>query len=191
MGKKILLIDNYDSFTYNLYDYIHRAGALSCNVIRNDDAQLHNINIKNYDGVILSPGPSRPHDANYLMEYVNKWKQCIPMLGVCLGHQALGLAFGATLNYALKPIHGKVSMITHDGSGLFEGIESPMQVMRYHSLIIERTELSDLEVTSMTNEGEIMSMKHKHLPVWGVQFHPESILTPQGIKLLSNWLKLI
>ncbi len=181
---KICLIDNYDSFTYNLYDYLCRLG-IECVVFRNDEVPFEELD--NFDALVLSPGPQRPELAGYLMDIVRIYADKLPILGVCLGHQALGLYYGAELNKAKVPVHGKTSEIKHFNNDIFYNIENPMQVMRYHSLILDK--LPDVLIPlAYTDKGELMAMRHKKLPLWGVQFHPESILTPSGIKLISNWL---
>jgi anthranilate synthase/aminodeoxychorismate synthase-like glutamine amidotransferase len=179
----ITLIDNYDSFTYNLKDYICQLGA-DCIVIKND--QIDSVLLEKSDAIILSPGPQRPENAGDLMEVISNYFDKKPMLGICLGHQAIGLHFGADLVKAMEPKHGKVSLINHTKSDLFENIDNPMQVMRYHSLVLKNLPDS-LRVTALTNENELMAFKHCSLPLWGVQFHPESILTPFGLTLLKNW----
>ena len=183
----IALIDNYDSFTYNLFDYVSRTNV-ACTVFRNDSPSL--CKLKDFDALILSPGPQRPENAGRMMDIIDQFVTVKPILGVCLGHQALALHFGAKLEKANKPQHGKTSLITHDGKDLFQNIENPMQVMRYHSLIVK--DLPDcLDCIAQTEEFEIMALKHKELAIWGVQFHPESILSTQGIVLIENWINII
>jgi len=188
---RLLLIDNYDSFTFNLYDYFLR---LDCkvDVIRNDAADLlPQLAQGNWDGVLLSPGPERPEKAGQLMAALDLvYALELPTLGICLGHQAIGLKWGAKLERAKRPMHGKVSAISHQANGLFEELPQPMSVMRYHSLILENLP-SRLEVTAFSPRGEIMALRDKLAPVWGVQFHPESILSPQGLSLLANWLRCL
>lgn len=188
---RLLLIDNYDSFTFNLYDYFLR---LDCkvDVIRNDAADLlPQLAQGNWDGVLLSPGPERPEKAGQLMAALDLvYVLELPTLGICLGHQAIGLKWGAKLERAKRPMHGKVSAISHQANGLFEELPQPMSVMRYHSLILENLP-SRLEVTAFSPRGEIMALRDKLAPVWGVQFHPESILSPQGLSLLANWLRCL
>jgi anthranilate synthase/aminodeoxychorismate synthase-like glutamine amidotransferase len=184
---KIALIDNYDSFTYNLFDYVSRLHVF-CTVIRNDS--YHMDNLEEYDAVLLSPGPQRPENAGKMMELIKKYVLLKPIFGVCLGHQALAMHFGAKLEKAQTPFHGKTSFITHHQTDLFENIENPMQVMRYHSLLVNT--LPDcLTCTAQTSRSEIMAIKHKNLAVWGVQFHPESVLTIQGFNLIENWINII
>ena len=185
----ILLLDNYDSFTYNLYDYVAQTG-MPCTVIRNDHADLLDL-LKNSDwkGVILSPGPKTPQAAGFLMESVAILVQKkIPILGVCLGHQALGVYFGASLVRAPLPRHGKTSRIVHTANGIFEGITQATEVMRYHSLVIENV-LPPLHITARSTDDHcIMAIRHETLPIIGVQFHPESILTADGLLLIRNWV---
>lgn len=188
---RLLLIDNYDSFTFNLYDYFLR---LECKVevVRNDAADLlSQLAQGNWDGLLLSPGPERPEKAGQLMAALDlAYSSKIPTLGICLGHQAIGLKWGADLERAKLPMHGKVSAISHQGNGLFEDLPQPMSVMRYHSLILENLP-GRLEATAFSPSGEIMALRDKLAPVWGVQFHPESILSPQGLSLLANWLRCL
>ncbi|MCP4437922.1 MAG: aminodeoxychorismate/anthranilate synthase component II [Aureispira sp.] len=185
---QILLLDNYDSFTYNLYDYLSQCGA-SCRVVRNDQMTLNELAVCHFDGIVLSPGPKRPKDAGILMQVIEKYHQQLPILGVCLGHQAIGEFFGAKLVHATVPRHGKTSMITHQQTGIFAQLPNPMQVMRYHSLVLE--ELPNYLVgVAHSQEQELMAIQHQKYPLTGIQFHPESILTPNGLALLNNWLKL-
>lgn len=189
MSKHIVLLDNYDSFTYNLYDYLCRLGV-RCTVIRNDVITVTELMNLEPDALVLSPGPKRPEDAGILMEVLQKLYNKLPILGVCLGHQAIGTLFGAKLVKANLPMHGKVSLIRHQSKGLFLGISNPMQVMRYHSLLLIDIP-ETLEVIASTDEGEIMAMKHREWPIWGLQFHPESILTAEGLFLLNNWVQTL
>ncbi|MBL7811334.1 MAG: aminodeoxychorismate/anthranilate synthase component II [Bacteroidetes bacterium] len=186
---KILLLDNYDSFTWNLVHYLQNAGA-EVTVLRNDDSAVLTSSVSEWDAVVLSPGPCTPADAGCLMPALEKWVGQIPVLGVCLGHQALGLHFGWRLERAAKPMHGKESWMQHSGTGLFYGLPNPMQIGRYHSLIVTPVENSPLKVTG-TCDNEIMAFEHETFPVWGVQFHPESILTPQGQFLIQNWVNTL
>lgn len=183
--SKILLLDNYDSFTYNLYDYLLQIG-LEVVVYRNDELEVDNLNLNTFDGIVLSPGPGRPKEAGCLMPLIEKTAKYLPILGVCLGYQALGEFFGATLSHALKPIHGKIDHINHLDKDCFKHLKNPMQVMRYHSLVLESLPI-DLEPTAWTSENELMAFQHKKYPICGVQFHPESIQTPEGLNLLLNW----
>jgi len=184
---KLLLLDNYDSFTYNLYDYLSQLGV-SCIVYRNDQISISEIEEHDFDGIVLSPGPKRPETAGILMEVVEYFYQSKPILGICLGMQAIGEFFGAKLVHANLPVHGKTSWVNHSKKGLFDGIKCPTQVMRYHSLVLEEMPTC-LESVAWTEEGELMALHHKSLPVWGVQFHPESILTTDGLIILDNWIK--
>lgn len=186
---KILLIDNYDSFTYNLYDYILRLGA-SCEVFRNDEISLAATQQKHFDALLISPGPKRPVEAGITMELIDFYHDKYPILGVCLGHQALGEYFGASLVKAKLPMHGKTSWIQHCQKSIFKDLPSSFLVMRYHSLLLEN--LPDvLEKLAATEGGELMAMQHRELPLVGVQFHPESILTAYGLPLMANWLQLV
>lgn len=186
----LLLLDNYDSFTYNLYDYLQQLGA-GCTVLRNDEFSIEEIpSFKKYDGIVLSPGPKRPVDAGLLLPIIDQLHASIPMLGICLGMQAIGEYFGAHLVRATIPMHGKISMVNHLQKGLFEDIEQATTVMRYHSLVLEQLPIV-LEATAWTTTGEIMALQHQHYALQGVQFHPESILTAEGLKMLHNWLKLV
>ena len=182
----LLLIDNYDSFTYNLWDYFLQLGA-DCRVIRNDQIDLAIVEQEEYDGLILSPGPEKPADAGSLMACVEALYLHLPILGICLGHQAIGTFFGAPLVKAHRPVHGKTSPIAHNGHFLFERLPAQFPVMRYHSLILESLPES-LECIAWTETGEIMALHHRQLPLTGIQFHPESILTPHGLAILRNWL---
>lgn len=186
--KKILLLDNYDSFTYNLFDYLAQLDVV-CTVIRNDKTTIAAIEACHFDGIVLSPGPQRPENAGILMEVVAHFGHKIPILGICLGMQAIGEYFGAKLVHALLPIHGKISWIAHNKEGLFNNIDSPTKVMRYHSLVLKDLP-NCLIPTAWTDEKELMAIQHESLPVWGVQFHPESILTEEGLKILENWVRI-
>ena len=181
----ILLLDNFDSFTYILNDYLLQIGA-EVEILRND-VPLKEIKKRKFDGIILSPGPGIPTKAGNLMEVIDSFHQEKPILGVCLGHQALGTFFGADLMKASQPMHGKISEITLEEDLLFSGLVNKIKVTRYHSLILENITPS-LEVIGETNQGEIMAIRHKELPLRGIQFHPEAILTENGKEILSNWL---
>ncbi len=184
---RVLVIDNYDSFTYNLVQYLGELGAES-EVVRNDKIDVDGIVQAKADGVLVSPGPCTPNEAGISLDAVLHSK--VPVLGVCLGHQSIGQAFGGKVVRADRLMHGRVSPILHEGRGVFAGLPSPFEATRYHSLIVERDSLPDcLEVTAWTTEGEIMGLRHKERRVEGVQFHPESILTTQGKELLHNWVK--
>ena len=187
----ILLIDNYDSFTYNVYQAIANLGR-SLRVVRNDCVTLAEIASGNYEALIISPGPGTPDDAGISKEAVRQFAGKLPILGICLGHQVIGEAFGAKVIRAPLPVHGKTAKIQHDGQGLYVNLPQPLTAGRYHSLIVERSTLPDcLEITATNDEGLIMGMKHKQFNIQGLQFHPESILTPDGGKLLANFLDAI
>lgn len=185
----IIVIDNYDSFTYNLVQYLGELGA-ELQVIRNDQATPAEILAMDPEKIIISPGPCTPNEAGISMDVITTLGEMIPILGVCLGHQAIGQAFGGQVIRAPYVMHGKVASVTHDGTDpLFRDVPSPFDATRYHSLIVERETLPEvLQVTSETADGVIMSMRHKEFPIWGVQFHPESILTTEGKKILGNFL---
>ncbi|BBF93626.1 anthranilate synthase component II [Blastochloris tepida] len=186
----ILLIDNYDSFTWNLVQYLGDLGA-ELNVIRNDEITVEAAMAADPDAIVLSPGPCTPNEAGICCELIAKASGTIPMLGVCLGHQAMGQVFGGKVIRAPAPMHGKISEIRHAGAGVFRGINGPFQGARYHSLIVERDSLpADLAVTAETADGLIMGLAHRQLPVHGVQFHPESIASEHGHVLLKNFLDL-
>ena len=184
----LLLLDNYDSFTYNVYQLLTELGA-EIEVVRNDVATVEELAARNYSGIVISPGPGEPKDAGVTEELIQTMKGVVPILGVCLGHQAIGEVFGGKVVRAPKIVHGKTSRIRHDGKGIYEGLPQPFDVGRYHSLVLERETLPDsLVVTAETEDGIIMGVRHKEYDVEGVQFHPESILTPDGRKLLKNFL---
>ena len=185
----ILLLDNYDSFTFNLYQALSELGA-EVLVRRNDMVTVGDVEelAPMLDGIVISPGPCTPSEAGISVPLVRRLAGTVPILGVCLGHQAIGEAFGGRITRAPRLMHGKVSMIAHDGAGVFAGLPNPFQATRYHSLIVERSTLpSELEITAEA-DGLIMGLRHHTLPVEGVQFHPESILTPSGNDLLANFL---
>lgn len=185
----VLLLDNYDSFTYNLFDYLTQLG-LEVEVFRNDDITIEEIAQKNYNGIVISPGPGRPEDSGITMEVIHHFHSQIPILGVCLGIQAIGSYFGLDLVKANYPFHGKVSVLQYTKNHpMFREIIPPLEVCRYHSLILQSYhENSVLEVLATTSNDECMAIAHKVLPLWGFQFHPEAVLTKQGIKLLENWM---
>ncbi|SDG53178.1 anthranilate synthase component 2 [Thermoanaerobacter thermohydrosulfuricus] len=186
----ILIIDNYDSFTYNLYQYV---GEMSKEifVIRNDEVSVKDIEKLNPEKIILSPGPGRPENAGICVDVIKILEDKIPILGICLGHQAIGYAYGAKIVKADKIMHGKTSLVFHKGEEIFKDIKNPIEAMRYHSLVIDRQTLPrDLEITAYTEEGVIMGVRHKMYPVYGLQFHPESILTEQGKEILRNFLEV-
>ncbi len=186
----LLMIDNYDSFTYNLVQYLGELGE-DIRVYRNDKLKIEDIVRLNPDRIVVSPGPCTPKDAGISIDVIKYFAGKIPMLGVCLGHQAIGEAFGGDVVRAERLMHGKTSMIYHDGRTIFEGIPNPFEATRYHSLIIKRETLpSCLEISAETKEGEIMGVRHKEFRVEGVQFHPESILTKVGMEILRNFLKI-
>jgi anthranilate synthase/aminodeoxychorismate synthase-like glutamine amidotransferase len=186
---RVLVIDNYDSFTWNLVQYLGELGVESV-VVKNDAIDVAGIAKLAPDGVLISPGPCTPNDAGISLAAVAEVKA--PVLGVCLGHQAIGQAFGGKVIRADRLMHGRVSPILHDGAGVFAGLPSPFEATRYHSLIVERATLPDcLEITAWTAEGEIMGVRHKERAVEGVQFHPESILTTHGKELLGNWVRML
>jgi para-aminobenzoate synthetase component 2 len=186
----ILMIDNYDSFTYNLVQYLGELGR-EVQVTRNDKIDCAEIDRLQPSHIIISPGPCTPNEAGVSLSAITRFAGVIPILGVCLGHQAIGQAFGGNVVRAGRLMHGKTSPIHHDGRTVFQGLPSPYIATRYHSLIVERENLpSCLEITAWTEEGEIMGLRHKELPVEGVQFHPESILTEHGHRLLENFLAI-
>lgn len=186
----ILVIDNYDSFTYNLVQYLGELGE-TIQVHRNDEITLEQIESLNPDHILISPGPCTPNEAGISLALIDKFKGVIPIFGVCLGHQAIGQAFGGEVVRAEKLMHGKTSAVTHDEMTIFAGIPSPFTATRYHSLVVRRQTLPDcLEISAETEDGEIMGLRHKHYPIEGVQFHPESIITDHGHQLLKNFLQL-
>ena len=186
----LLMIDNYDSFTYNLVQYFGELGQ-DVRVFRNDQITLEQIDALRPDHRCISPGPCSPAEAGISIDVIKRYAGKIPILGVCLGHQAIGAAFGGHVVRAKQIMHGKTSAVTHLGSDVFKGIPSPFTVIRYHSLAIERSSIPDcLLVTAQTDDGEIMGVRHRTLPVYGVQFHPESILSEHGHALLKNFLEL-
>jgi anthranilate synthase/aminodeoxychorismate synthase-like glutamine amidotransferase len=185
----IVVIDNYDSFTYNLVQYIRQLGA-SVKVVRNDALTLSDLEALQPSGIVISPGPGRPESAGVSLEVVKHFSGKIPILGVCLGHQTIAAAFGGKIVSAQKIMHGKTSMIKADGEGLYQGIRKPFQAMRYHSLAVSRENLPQcLKITSEADDGEIMGIRHHTHQTEGIQFHPESIMTPVGKRLLRNFLK--
>jgi len=188
----ILVIDNYDSFTYNLVQYLGELGEI-LEVHRNDRISVDEVGQMAPDAILVSPGPCTPREAGISVEVIRRWGPEIPVLGVCLGHQAIGEAFGGRVIRASQVMHGKMSRIVHDGTGLFDGLPMPLDVMRYHSLIVEHASLpAELEVsaTALDKTDEIHALRHRTHPIWGVQFHPESILTQSGHELLGNFLRL-
>jgi anthranilate synthase/aminodeoxychorismate synthase-like glutamine amidotransferase len=188
----LLVIDNYDSFTYNLVQYLGELGEDPV-VKRNDEISVDDIGKMGVTRLVLSPGPCTPSEAGISVAAIRKWGKTIPTLGVCLGHQAIGEAFGGKVVRARRLMHGKTSRITHDGRGIFQGIESPLEVMRYHSLVVEPDSIpEELEIVARAQDDptEIHAVRHRKFPVWGVQFHPESILTQSGRAILKNFLSL-
>ncbi len=186
----ILVIDNYDSFTYNLVQFLGELGE-TVSVHRNDALTLDEIRRMSPEAIVVSPGPCTPLQAGISVGVIKEFGPTTPVLGVCLGHQAIGTAFGGIVSRAKRVMHGKLSSITHDSTGLFEGLPSPLRVMRYHSLVVEASSLpEELEVTAVAVDDptEIHALRHRHYPIWGVQFHPESILTEHGKELLANFL---
>jgi len=187
----ILMIDNYDSFTYNLVQYFGELGA-DVRVFRNDAISVDEVGRLRPDAIVISPGPCTPNEAGISVECIRRFAGKIPILGVCLGHQSIGAAFGGSVVRAPRIMHGKTSPIEHDARTLFEGLPSPFDATRYHSLVVAREDLPDcLEVSAWTKEGEIMGLRHRELLVEGIQFHPESILTLKGKPLLANFLRRI
>jgi len=188
----ILVIDNYDSFTYNLVQYLGELGA-EIVVKRNDAIEVEEVGTLAPSAIVLSPGPCTPKEAGVTVDLIRRWGPSIPTLGVCLGHQAIGEAYGGEVVLAERVMHGKTSRIAHDGTGVFTGLPSPMQVMRYHSLIVDPTTIPEaLQVVAVATDdpNEVHGVKHREHPVYGVQFHPESIMTPDGKQLLKNFLEL-
>lgn len=185
---RVLVVDNYDSFTFNLVQCLSALGA-ACTVVENDRTSVAEVRAAQVDGVLISPGPGAPENAGISLELIRELAGSLPILGVCLGHQAIACAFGGRVSRAGAPVHGKVSPVTHDGRGVFRGLPSPFEATRYHSLLVERDSLpGELEVSAHTSSGEIMGLRHRELRLEGVQFHPESILTQHGPQLVQNWL---
>ena len=184
----ILLVDNYDSFTYNVYQYLRELGA-SVRVRRNDVVTVKRIRRSRPKGIVLSPGPGRPEEAGACMDLVREFAPRIPILGICLGHQAIAAAFGGRIIGAPRLVHGKTSLIQHDQKGIFRNLKNPLEATRYHSLVVDGDSIPDcLEISARTDDGVIMGIRHRRFPVEGVQFHPESILTEAGRELLNNFL---
>ena len=185
----ILMLDNYDSFTYNLVQYLGELGA-EVSVFRNDRISVQEVEALRPSHIVISPGPCTPNEAGITLELIARLAGRVPLLGVCLGHQAIGQAFGGKVVRARKVMHGKVSRIGHDGTGIFEKIPNQFVATRYHSLVVERASLPGcLEVTAQAEDGEIMGLRHRSLPVQGVQFHPEALLTEHGHKMLQNFME--
>ena len=186
----VLVIDNYDSFTYNLVQYLGEM-QVEMKIYRNDQITLEAIAELHPERILISPGPCSPKESGLSNDIIRRFSSRIPTLGVCLGHQCIGHTFGGNVIVNYRMMHGKTSLIKHNGKDLFEGMPNPFSATRYHSLVIERSSLPDcLEITAETKEGEIMGVKHRQYPIWGVQFHPESILSENGRQILANFLKL-
>lgn len=187
----VLVIDNYDSFTYNLVQYLGELGAQLV-VRRNDEVSLDTLRALGHDRVVISPGPGRPEQAGVSLDAIKEFGSRMPVLGVCLGHQAIGLAFGGEVRRAPRPIHGKTSTVEHNGEGVFAGISTSFQAGRYHSLIVAESSMPpDLEITARTKDDDlVMGIRHRRLPIHGVQFHPESVLTNEGRRILRNFLEM-
>ena len=186
----ILMIDNYDSFTYNLVQYLGQLGVETA-VYRNDEITVEDIEALRPDAIFLSPGPRSPKDAGVTVDSIKRFHRTIPIMGICLGHQAIGYAFGAEVVRAERIMHGKTSPILNDGQTIYQGLPNPLTACRYHSLILQRDSLPDcLMVTAETAEGEVMGIRHREYPVEGVQFHPESILTTNGKRIIKNFLAM-
>ena len=186
---KVLLLDNYDSFTYNLAQYLGELGHAPA-VHRNDAISLGEVESMKPDRIVISPGPGRPEDAGITVDVIRQWGRRVPVLGVCLGHQGIGHAFGGDVVRAPVLMHGKVSSVQHDGRGIFAGVAQPFVAGRYHSLIVADPPPEALEISARTDDGIIMGLRHREWPVHGVQFHPESVLTGEGMKILRNFLEL-
>jgi para-aminobenzoate synthetase component 2 len=188
MTVRILVIDNYDSFVFNLVQYLGQLGA-ECEVRRNDEISVDDVGTFGAAGLLLSPGPGSPERAGIMLDVIRAYAGKLPMFGVCLGHQAIGAAFGATVDRAPELLHGKTSQVHHTGAGVLAGLPDPFTATRYHSLAVRPETLpAEIEVTGSTESGVVMAMRHRHLPIEGVQFHPESVLTEGGHTMLANWL---
>jgi anthranilate synthase/aminodeoxychorismate synthase-like glutamine amidotransferase len=185
----LLLLDNYDSFTYNLKDYFEQLGQ-ACFVVRNDEVTVEELKKLPITRIVISPGPKRPQDAGILNKVIENYYQTLPILGICLGHQAIGSFFGAQLVKSAYPMHGKISEVHHTGDALFASIPQQFKVCRYHSLELQWQQNKHIKSIATTANGTIMAIKHNTYPVWGVQFHPEAILTEYGMVLLKNWITL-
>jgi anthranilate synthase component 2 len=187
-GRRVLLLDNYDSFTFNLYQYLVMLGA-DVEVVRNDEISVDEVAARHVDGIVISPGPSRPENAGISVDLIRALGPTTPILGVCLGHQAIGLAYGGDV-IRVEPVHGKRTAVLHEGAGCFSGLPAEIQAGRYHSLAIDRSTLPDeLELTAWSPDSLVMGVRHREYPVEGIQFHPESILTADGAAMLSTWLE--
>ena len=186
----LLMIDNYDSFVYNLVRYFEELEE-EIIIYRNDKISIEDIEKMNIDGIVISPGPKSPKEAGLSLEIIDKFKEKIPILGICLGHQCIGYYFNAIVKKGNEPVHGKVFNITHNNKGLFQNVKDPLRVTRYHSLIVSRENLPDtIEITSETDDKVIMGIKHKDYPIYGVQFHPEAEMTEEGHKILNNFINI-
>jgi anthranilate synthase, component II (EC 4.1.3.27) len=186
---KLLMIDNYDSFTYNLVQYFNILGQ-DVEVVKNDEIKPEDIKDLDIDAIVISPGPCSPKEAGISVDVIKMYKDKYPILGVCLGHQSIGYAFGANIVKAKRLMHGKTSMISHDNEGLYKGLPNPFKAVRYHSLVIDKSTLSDeFIVDAVAEDGDIMGIRHKALPIFGVQFHPESIVSEHGFDILKNFLQ--
>ena len=185
----ILLIDNYDSFTFNLAQYLGELGAPPV-VKRNDEITIDEVSAMQPQRIVISPGPGRPEDAGISVDVIRRFGVSVPVLGVCLGHQGIGLAFGGAVVRARELMHGKTSVVHHDGAGVFRNLSQPFAAGRYHSLVVAQPLPPDLELAAQTEDGTVMGVRHKHYPIHGVQFHPESVLTNEGRTLLRNFLEM-
>jgi para-aminobenzoate synthetase component 2 len=182
------MIDNYDSFVYNLVRYFEEIGE-EVEVVRNDKINLDSVDIYKYSGIVISPGPKNPKEAGSCLDIIDRFKGEIPILGICLGHQCIGHYFGSEIVKGEKPMHGKISEITHDNKGIFHGVKNPLKVTRYHSLVVNKDELpKELVISAQTSDEVIMGIRHNKLPIYGVQFHPEAELTEEGHKILENFV---
>jgi anthranilate synthase/aminodeoxychorismate synthase-like glutamine amidotransferase len=187
----LLLIDNYDSFTYNLYQYLCELGVEDVRVVRNDQASVKEVEASDPERIVISPGPCTPHEAGISVELIDRMAGRVPILGVCLGHQCIGEAFGAAVSGAGEILHGKSSRIEHDGKGVFRDLPNPFEAIRYHSLAIQPDSLPEcLEISARSDSGVIMGVRHREYVLEGVQFHPESIATPEGKAILKNFLEM-
>lgn len=184
----LLMIDNYDSFVYNLVRYFEEIGE-EVEVVRNDKIDINVVDEGKYLGIVISPGPKNPKEAGLCLDIIDKYKGKLPILGICLGHQCIGHYFGGKIIKGEKPMHGKISEVIHNNSGIFYNVKSPLKVTRYHSLILDKETLpEELEITAEASDNVIMGIRHKTLPIYGVQFHPEAELTEEGHKLLKNFV---